>query len=83
MPPGTMSWRYSPTTYISGSNSSGGYTIIYNIRSGVKNGTTFQGTNRTAYLPTCKRGKETLALLIEAFKRKLTFIVGTSQTTGQ
>jgi len=41
MPPGTMSWRYSPTTYISGSNSSGGYTIIYNIRSGVKNGTTF------------------------------------------
>ena len=52
------------------------------MSNGVKNGVAYKGTGRVAYLPACKDGKETLALLIEAFKRKLTFIVGTSQTTN-
>ena len=43
----------------------------------------YRGTSRSAFLPACKDGKETLALLVEAFKRKLTFLVGTSQTTGE
>ena len=44
--------------------------------------THYSGTHRTAYLPDTKEGREVLSLLIEAFRRKLTFKVGTSITTG-
>jgi len=51
--------------------------------SGSKNGVRFSGTHRIAFLPGNKEGKEILSLLVEAFKRKLIFKVGTSITTGQ
>lgn len=42
----------------------------------------YSGTYRTAYLPNNKEGKEILGLLKVCFDRKLTFVVGTSVTTG-
>ncbi len=42
----------------------------------------FHGTNRHAYLPDNKEGKEVLALLQRAFHQKLIFTVGKSTTTG-
>ena len=47
------------------------------------NGVPYSGTSRTAYLPGNEEGIECLGLLILAFQRKLTFIVGTSLTTGK
>lgn len=58
--------------------------ILYDFPNGVKNdGTRYKGTRRRAFLPNTDKGKEILALLVLAFERKLTFIVGTSVTTGQ
>ncbi len=82
MPKGRMSW--------STINMNLGYPgcfeaiqIHYQFPHGVKNGVNYSGTNRTAYLPNTKDGQEILTLLAECFRRKLTFIVGTSVTTGQ
>ena len=83
MPAGTMSWSFDPNMRIGGAAQAGGFSINYSMQSGMKNGVRYQGTSRQAFLPACNEGKETLALLVEAFRRKLTFIVGTSQTTGQ
>jgi hypothetical protein len=83
MPPGTMK------VYISKSQKCAGFkentiVISYYIPSGkLPNGQYFSGTSRTAYLPNNKEGREILALLKIAFDRKLTFVVGTSVTTGQ
>jgi len=43
----------------------------------------YQGTRRRAYIPDIPEGREVLALLVKAFERKLSFLVGTSVTTGQ
>ena len=83
MPPGTMKVQISKSQKCSGFKDS---TIIidYNIPSGkLPNGKFFTGTYRRAYLPNNKEGREILALLKIAFDRKLTFVVGTSVTTGQ
>lgn len=56
--------------------------INYNFPSGKRNGRSYTGTSRTAYLPNTPEGNEVLALLREAFDRKLTFTVGRSVTTG-
>jgi deltex-like protein len=53
--------------------------IDYNFPSGKG----YSGTYRTAYLPNNKEGKEILGLLKVCFDRKLTFVVGTSVTTGK
>ncbi len=57
--------------------------INYHLPSGVKDNVHYSGANRTAFLPNNKDGQEILTLLAECFRRKLTFIVGTSVTTGQ
>ena len=44
--------------------------------------TQYKGTSRVAYLPGNEEGTESLGLLITAFQRRLTFIVGDSVTTG-
>jgi len=58
-------------------------TINYHIPGGKNNGVRFQGTSRQAFLPNNKEGREILSLLVEAFRRKLTFKVGTSLALGQ
>ena len=82
MPPGSM------TAKITNSKCAGFYydktiVISYYIPDGKQNGKYFSGTSRIAYLPNNKEGREVLALLKIAFDRKLTFVVGTSVTTGQ
>ena len=71
-----------PLEGYSSSNCKNVIIVHYSIHSGLQKGVRFHGTNRTAYLPDNKEGREVLSLLIEAFKRKLTFKVGTSITTG-
>jgi deltex-like protein len=46
------------------------------------NNINYTGTSRTAYLPDTEEGREVLKLLILSFIRRLSFIVGTSLTTG-
>jgi deltex len=43
----------------------------------------YRGTRRHAYLPDTPEGREVLALLVKAFERRHSFLVGTSVTTGQ
>ena len=57
--------------------------INYSFKDGYLNGQKYYGTYRTAYLPKNKEGIEILGMLKVAFDRKLTFVVGTSVTTGQ
>ncbi len=52
------------------------------MKSSTKNGISYSGTSRRAYLPMSDQGKEVLALFREAFNRKLIFTLGTSVTTG-
>lgn len=42
----------------------------------------FNGSNRTAYLPNNREGKEVLQLLKKAFDQRLIFTIGQSRTTG-
>lgn len=56
--------------------------ITYNFPDGVRNNIRYSGTTRVCYLPLCEEGIDVCGLLIESFKRKLTFTVGTSLTTG-
>ena len=71
--------------YISDSYHCNGYeneaTIV--IDYSFPSGKGYSGTYRTAYLPNNKEGKEILGLLKVCFDRKLTFVVGTSVTTGR
>ncbi|CDW91819.1 UNKNOWN [Stylonychia lemnae] len=88
MPSGTMSWhsksfRSCPLGGFTEEQSPHVIIIQYNIPSGRnKDGTQFHGTSRVAYLPGNIEGIKILTLLAEAFRRKLTFKVGTSITTG-
>jgi deltex-like protein len=82
MPPGTMSWNLIHQS-CPGYEGSKTIQIDYHIPSGKKAGTHFSGTSRTAFIPFTKDGQFLLSMLAEAFRRKLTFKVGTSITTGQ
>ena len=77
-PNGFMSAYISNSTHCDGYEDVGTIIIDYHFPSG-KN---YSGTSRTAYLPNNKEGKEILGLLKVSFDRKLTFVVGTSVTTG-
>ena len=86
-PPGVMNWKVVSFNMIplQGFNQQqcpGVIQIHYSIYSGNQNGNRYYGTERTAYLPDNKEGREILSLLVEAFKRKLIFKVGTSISTG-
>jgi hypothetical protein len=79
-----MTWRFNQNVHLKGEQQCGSFEITYQMPNGIKSdGTHYHGTTRIAYLPACNQGREVLTMLIEAFRRKMTFIVGTSQTTGQ
>ncbi len=83
MPPGNMNWYTQPMNLPGFPNVYEAIVINYAIHSGrLPNGTHYSGTSRTAYLPNNKDGQIILSLFAEAFRRKLTFKVGTSITTG-
>ena len=84
MPAGSMNWsQHKHKGALAGYPKDGYWEINYQFNSGkLPNGKRYSGTGRTAYLPDNKEGREVLALLVKAFERRLTFIVGTSVTTG-
>ena len=86
MPAGTMEWKLkkkSSSLFCDGYKGVGVWEIRYNFPNGKRNGQPYKGTGRMAYLPDTDEGRESLALLVKSFERKMTFVVGTSVTTGQ
>lgn len=84
MPAGTLHWSQDFNTKLQGVNSPFIIVLSYRYPGGVQaGGTPYSGTSRTAYIPGTEEGVECLGLLLLAFQRKLTFIVGTSLTTGK
>ncbi|CAI2373092.1 unnamed protein product [Moneuplotes crassus] len=83
-PPGTMSWElYKKGQYpCEGYEKTGTYIINYTFKDGFRNGVSYGGTYRQAYIPDTKEGREVLYLLIKSFKRKVSFTIGDSVTTG-
>ena len=80
-PLGTMSWRCT-STKCSGYKEKT-WEIQYRFDSGVRNGNSYNGDARNAYIPDTEEGREVLALLVKSFKRKLTFTVGYSVVRGR
>ncbi|CAK8679806.1 unnamed protein product [Clavelina lepadiformis] len=87
-PPGTMRHRVIPQN-IPGFRC-GTIQITYHISPGIQTdehpnpGQPFRASfPRTAYLPDNSEGRKILSLLYVAWKRRLTFTIGTSVTTGQ
>ena len=88
MPSGTMTLTSSTVT-CQGYQGYGSIVIHYAISPGVQQnymtnpGQRFTGANRTAYVPNNLEGRRLVKRLKYAFQRGLTFVVGTSMTTGQ
>ena len=86
MPRGTMRWYKDERLDLEGFDKSTCPFVIvieYQFPNGVlPDGTHYTGTGRRSYLPGNAEGIECLGLLVLAFKRKLSFLVGTSLTTG-
>ncbi|WAR22414.1 DTX3L-like protein [Mya arenaria] len=88
MPEGHMSDYVSKKVRLQGYESYNTIVISYSFSDGTQKdhhphpGMAYHGTNRTAYLPDNPEGKKVLRLLKESFKRRLTFTVGRSVTTG-
>ena len=78
-----MTWTFKQEMQCAGFNQ-GTWEVNYTIPSGVSkaSGKNFNGTSRRSFIPDCPEGREVLFLLAKAFERKLTFIVGTSVTSG-
>eukprot|EP00347_Sterkiella_histriomuscorum_P018798 403344134 len=89
MPNGSMTWKsypyeQSPLQGYSVFDCPNVIIIDYSIPSGtLSDGTRYHGTSRRAFLPGNQDGIKVLSMLAEAFRRRLTFKVGTSITTGQ
>jgi len=70
--------------YCEGYEDYGTIEIYYMFPNGrLYTGRSYRGTRRQAFLPHTKEGIEVLELFVIAFKRRLTFTVGTSVTTGR
>ncbi|KAH3789919.1 E3 ubiquitin-protein ligase DTX3L-like [Dreissena polymorpha] len=88
MPQGDMSDYVSTKVKLSGYESIGTIVIHYSFADGTQTeehphpGKHYYGTSRTAYLPDNEEGRKVLRLLKASFKRRLTFTVGHSRTTG-
>ena len=83
MPDGTMTWGLKKQS-CQGYEGYDAIQFSYSFANGVQaNGTPYTGTARTAYLPATPEGIEIFKMMVEAFRRYLSFMVGTSITTGQ
>ena len=83
MPDGNMKW-YTDSKDLDGYPGCGTIKFEYEFKDGHynKNGTQtkYEGTSRYCYLPNNSEGQEVLKLLIECFKRRHSFTIGTSLT---
>lgn len=83
MPPGTFDIVYHRDVTCDGFQP-GSWVLDYHFSKGLlPSGQHYTGTSRTAVLPDTEEGREVLRLLICAFYRRQTFVVGTSVTTGK
>lgn len=86
MPPGTMKWEKNMNYTCTGYEGVGSIMIRYEFPDGKRPdqpGVDYTGTARLCYLPNNKEGQEVLALLEKAFLQRVSFVIGTSVTTGQ
>lgn len=87
-PFGVMKIRLDENSHCSGFPNVGTYVLSYSIPSGMQSemhenpGRKFQGTKRKAYVPATDEGLKLIKRLLYAFRRGLTFHVGTSLTSG-
>ncbi|XP_004578325.2 E3 ubiquitin-protein ligase DTX3L [Ochotona princeps] len=87
-PEGTMTHSVVKFS-LPGYESCGTIVITYSIKGGIQTeehpnpGKSYLGTQRIAYLPDNKEGREVLELLQVAFKQKLIFTVGFSRVLGK
>ena len=88
MPDGKMSWRVNKNYKLPGfeDESEGMIAFNYTFPSGKqeKDGSvlSYMGTQRQAFLPLNPEGISVFNMLITAFEQRVTFIIGTSLTTG-
>ena len=84
-PPGTMTWVKESFACDGYPGDMKTWVINYEFPSGIHPETKkpFHGDGRVGYLPDNEEGVEVLALLVESFRRKLTFTVGFSVVRGQ
>lgn len=83
MPPGTCNVSLHREVQCEGFRP-GSWVLTYRFKDGTTpNGQKYSGTKRQAVLPDIEEGREVLRLLICAFYRRQTFVVGTSVTTGK
>jgi hypothetical protein len=82
MPPGTMKWKKTYGKIDGELDSDGIIQIDYRFERGIIPGTgkRYLPRDQHAHLPYNKKGRTALAMLIEAFKRKLTFTIGQRST---
>ena len=83
MPEGTMKAKLNQKLECPGYPNIGTITIEYIFKDGNIDGIKYFGTIRYAFLPNNKEGREILGMLKIAFDRKLTFVIGTSYTSGK
>ena len=84
MPDGEMSWQLNKNTHLQGYQGEGMISWHYDFPSGIKpDGTRYSGTGRSAFLPASMEGIEIFHMFVEAFRRRLSMMVGTSLTTGR
>ncbi|GFO09845.1 E3 ubiquitin-protein ligase dtx4 [Plakobranchus ocellatus] len=89
-PAGVMTWAILKGTSVAGYEKYDTISVSYDIQPGVQGpehpnpGRHFfpQGFPRIGYLPDTNEGRKVLKLMIEAWRRRLMFTVGTSYTTG-
>lgn len=87
-PPGSMDVSFDPRLRCEGFPAVGTLLVQYHFPHGKRGDQAYRGTSRLAYLPATEEGTEVCLLLMVshahqlAFRRRLTFTVGTSLTTG-
>lgn len=83
MPDGTMTWRLEQYS-LDGYPNVGTISFNYYFADGeiIRSGRHYTGTSRRCFLPASQEGITVFKMLIECFKRRMTFLVGTSLTTG-
>ena len=84
MPDGVMTWKLERQS-LDGYPDVGTISFNYFFPDGqiIHNGRHYSGTSRRCYLPATTEGIIIFKMLVECFRRRMTFLVGTSLTTGQ
>ena len=85
MPPGLMQWSLTNQTCKGETIGTKTWEIWYEFPDGVNpaTGKSYYSDSRVCFVPDSHEGREVLALLVKAFRRRLTFTVGYSVVRGR